>query len=87
MMKNRTMVSILYNMIDHCKKGRDTPITERMANQVLCRKRTNGEFKFNAQIGEYNVDNVIIDLGSDVNAIPKKMWEMMGEHELIRSLV
>jgi hypothetical protein len=52
-----------------------------MVNQVLCRKRTNGEFKFNAQIGEYDVDNVILDLGLDVNVLPKKTWEMMGEPE------
>jgi hypothetical protein len=57
-----------------------------MVNQVLCRKKTNGEFKFNTQIGEYDVDNVILDLGFDVNVIPKKTWEMMGELELICSL-
>jgi hypothetical protein len=28
LMKDRTMLSILYNMIDHCAKGRDTPVTQ-----------------------------------------------------------
>jgi hypothetical protein len=58
-----------------------------MVNQVLRRKRTNEEFKFNAHIREYNVDNVILDLGSDVNVLPKQTWEMMGEPELIWSPV
>jgi hypothetical protein len=87
LMKDRTMLSMLYNMIDHCTKGRDTPVAQRMVNQVLRRKRTNGEFRFNAQIGEYDVDNVILDLGSDVNVLPKKTWEMMGEPELVWSPV
>jgi hypothetical protein len=34
-------------------------------------------------IGEYNMDNVILDLGSDVNVLPRKTWEMMGKHKLI----
>jgi hypothetical protein len=51
------------------------------------RKRTNWEFKLSVHIGEYNVDNVILDLGSDVNVLLRKTWEMMGEHELIWSPV
>jgi hypothetical protein len=31
-----------------------------------------GNSSFNVQIGEYDVDNVILDLGSDVNVLPKK---------------
>jgi hypothetical protein len=54
-----------------------------MVNQVFHMKRTNGEFKFNAQIGVYDVDNVILELGLDVNVLPKETWEMMGEPELI----
>jgi hypothetical protein len=42
-----------------------------MVNQVLHRKRTNKEFRFSVQIGEYDVDNVILDLGYDVNVLPK----------------
>jgi hypothetical protein len=74
-------------MIDHCIKGRETPITQQMINQVLHRKRTNGEFKFNAHIGEYDVDNFILYLGLDVNVLPKQTWEMTGEPELIWSHV
>jgi hypothetical protein len=78
-MKDETTLSTLYDMISHCTRGRETPITQRMVNQVLRRKRTNEEFKFSAQIGEYDVDNVILDLGSDVNFLPKKTWELMGK--------
>jgi len=30
------------------------------------------------QIGEYEMDQVILDLGSDVNVLPKQNWEQMG---------
>jgi hypothetical protein len=87
LMKDETALSTLYDMIDHCTRGRETPITQRMVNQVLCRKRTNEEFRFNAQIGEYDVDNVILDLGYDVNVLPKKTWDLMGKPKLVWSHV
>jgi hypothetical protein len=33
-------------------------------------------------IGEYDIDNGILNLGSNVNIIPKKTWEMMGKPKL-----
>jgi hypothetical protein len=54
-----------------------------MVNQVLCRKRTNGEFKFSAHIGEYDVDNVILDLGFDMIFLPKKKCELMGKPKIV----
>ena len=33
----------------------------------------------NIQIGDYEVDLVILDLGSDVNILTKHMWENMGQ--------
>jgi len=56
-------------------------------NQVLRKKRTNGEFRLSAKIGEYDVDNVILDLGFDVNVLPKQTWEMMGKTKIIWSHV
>jgi len=54
--------------------------------RYCAKKRTRREFILSAQIGEYDVDNVILDLGSDVNALPKQMWEIMGKPMLIWSL-
>jgi hypothetical protein len=56
LMKDETMLSTLYEMIDHCKRGRETPIAQRVVNQVLHKKRTNGEFRFSAQIRECDVE-------------------------------
>jgi hypothetical protein len=35
------------------------------------------------QFGKYDVDNIILDLGSDVNVLPKKTWEFMGKTKLL----
>lgn len=37
------------------------------------------------QISEYEMDQVILDLGSDANVLPKKMWEHMGRPALMCS--
>lgn len=34
------------------------------------------------KIGEYDVDQVILDLGSDANVFPSKDWEFMGKPKL-----
>jgi len=40
--------------------------------------RTRREMRLTAEIGEYEMDKVILDLGSDANALPKQTWEIMG---------
>jgi hypothetical protein len=51
-------------------------------NQDNRNKRTSREFRLNGNIGDFNMGNVILDLGSDVNVFPKKTWETMGEPTL-----
>jgi len=44
--------------------------------------RTGREMRLTAQIGEYEMDQVILDLGSDANVLPKQTWEPMGRPTL-----
>jgi len=44
--------------------------------------RTGREMILTRQIGEYEMDQVILNLGSDVNVLPKQTWESMGRVEL-----
>ena len=39
----------------------------------------------NAQIGEYEIDYVVLDLGSEVNVMTKQTWALMGKPKLIYS--
>jgi hypothetical protein len=87
LIKYEIVLNALYEIMDHCVQGRETLTTQRVVNQVLNKKRTNGEFRLSSHIGEYDVDNVILNLGYDVNVLPKKTWEMMGKPKLIWSHV
>ena len=35
--------------------------------------------RLNAQIGDYEMDEVILDMGSKVNVLTKETWELMGK--------
>jgi hypothetical protein len=45
----------------------------------------NKELNLNAQIGEYDIEYVVLDLGSEVNVMTKKTWALMGKPKLIYS--
>ena len=38
--------------------------------------------RLTAQIGDYEMDQVILDQGSNENVLPKKTWQRMGEPKL-----
>jgi hypothetical protein len=39
----------------------------------------------NAQTGEYDIDYVVLNLGSKVNVMTKKTWALMGKPKMIYS--
>jgi hypothetical protein len=41
-------------------------------------RRSSREFILNANIGDFNMGDIIVELGSEVNVLPKKTWEAMG---------
>lgn len=49
--------------------------------------RTRQERQLTVQIGDYEMDQVILDLGSDANVLPKQTWECMGRPPLQWSLI
>lgn len=44
--------------------------------------RTRCEMRLTVQIGDYEMDQVSLDLGYDVNILPKHTWKTMGRHVL-----
>jgi len=38
--------------------------------------------RISAKIGEYDMDKVILDLGSEANVLTKKTWKLMGKPKL-----
>jgi hypothetical protein len=51
-------------------------------NQVHKKIITSREFRVNANIGDFNMGGIIPDLGYEVNVLPTKTWEAMGEPQL-----
>jgi hypothetical protein len=54
----------------------------KIVNHLHTRRRTSREFRLNANIGDFNMGDIILDLGSEVHVLPKKTWQCMGETTL-----
>jgi hypothetical protein len=57
-------------------------LEQKTVNHLHTRRRTSREFTLNANIGDFNMRDIILDLGSKVNVLPKKTWKCMGEPTL-----
>jgi hypothetical protein len=47
--------------------------------------RTKKEFRLVSQLDDFEIKDVMLDLGSDVNILPKKTWEALGKPRLTYS--
>lgn len=63
------------------------PVIVKDVNQVSRTPRISCEFQINAQIGDYDIEDILIDLGSDVNVMPKRTCEVMGRPKLVWSSI
>jgi hypothetical protein len=66
-------------LLEKCNPGEEGV---KRVNQVCKKRRTNREFRLNVNIGDFNMGDIILYLGSEVNVLPKKTWEAMGEPQL-----
>jgi hypothetical protein len=79
LLNDRNSLQILQNLLEKCHPGEEGV---KIVNRVRKKRRTSGEFKLNANIGDFNMGDIILDLGFEVNVLPKKTWEAMGEPQL-----
>ena len=65
------------------------PGEERKDSAVnsLHKENMGKEMRMNIQIGDYEVDSFILDLGSDVHIMMRQKWKNMGSPTLSWSLV
>jgi hypothetical protein len=54
----------------------------KIFNHIHTRRRTSRKFRLNANIGDFNMGDIILDLGSEVNVLPRKTWKCLGEPTL-----
>ena len=77
-LRNHNALKELQKFIAVCEPQRRVD-KEKTVNRV---RRTSREMRLNAQIGEYDMTDVILDLGSEVNVLTKQTWEQMGKPAL-----
>jgi hypothetical protein len=80
-------VKILQNILKKCSIETEGKLEPKTANHLHTRRRTSREFRLNANIGDFNMGDIILDLRFEVNVLPKKTWQCMGEPTLGYSLV
>ena len=64
----------LEEIITRCTGSGELRVVWKLRKHAL---RTGREMRLTTQIDEYEMDQVILDLGSDANVLPKKTWEFM----------
>jgi hypothetical protein len=78
-------VQELQHLIRQYEIGRVDPLLSRVVNKVSRKRRRSKELHLSAQIGYYDMDYVVLDLGSKVNVMTKQTWALMGKPKLIYS--
>jgi hypothetical protein len=85
LIQDESAIQELQNLIRHYELGKTDPLLNREVHKIAKKRRTNKELHLNSQIGEYDIDYVVLDLGLKVNVMTKKTWALMGKPKLIYS--
>jgi hypothetical protein len=64
LIKDESIVQELKHLISQYEIRRVDPMMNRDVNQVSRKRRTNKELHLNVQIGDYDIDYVVLDLES-----------------------
>jgi hypothetical protein len=75
-------VKVFQNLLEKCSIEVEGKLEPKIVNHLHTRRRTSRDFRLNANIGDFNMGDIILDLGSEVNVLPKNTWKCMGEPTL-----
>jgi hypothetical protein len=75
-------VKTLKNILEKCSMKTEGKLEPKTVNHLHTRRRTSREFRPNANIGDFNMGDIILYLGSEVNVLTKKTCQCMGEPTL-----
>jgi hypothetical protein len=74
-------------MLEMCNTNVEGNLEKKIVNHLHTRRRKCRGFTLNSNIGDFNMGDIILYLGSEVNFLPKKTWKCIGEPTLGYSLV
>lgn len=88
LLRDRKPVEGLQDLIDKCANKENTPTEQCTVRKIGNHKeRVGREMRLIAQIGNYEMNQVILDLASEANVLSKQTWERMGRLALQWSLI
>ena len=73
LLRNKNALNELQKVLQYCESQRSSDKGKNV-NRV---RRTGREIRLHAQIGEYDMTDIILDLGLEVNVLTKQTWEQM----------
>jgi len=82
LLNDRNSLQVLQGLLEKRNYGEEMKLEQKIVNQVRKKRRTRSKFRLNVNIGYFNMGDIILDLGSEVNVLPKKTWEAIGEPTL-----
>jgi hypothetical protein len=65
-------MKILQNILEICSIEMEGKLEQNIVNHLHTRRRTSREFRLNENIGYFNMGDIILDLGSEVNVSSNK---------------
>lgn len=71
LLRDQNAVEEIKDLIDSCASKEKTWSEMHPDNNLHQQKRTGREMRLNTHIGEYEMDQIILDLGYDVNVLMK----------------
>ena len=78
LLRNKTALNELQKVLQSCESQQSFDKGKNV-NRV---RRIGREMRLHAQIGEYDMNDVILDLRSEVNVLNRKTWEQMEKPTL-----
>jgi hypothetical protein len=78
LLNDQTSIQASQSLLEKCNSEEEMKLEKNIVNHVHRKTRTNREFRLNTNIVDFNMGDIILDLGYEVNVLPKKTWECMG---------
>jgi hypothetical protein len=74
LLNDPTSIKVLQNLLERCNTEVEWKLEQKTINHLHTRRGTSRELKLNANIGDFNMGDIILDLGSEVNVLHKNTW-------------
>jgi hypothetical protein len=83
LLNDPSSIKVLQNLLERCNTEVEGKLEQKTINNLHTRRRIRSrEFRLNPNIRYFNMGDVILDLGYEVNVLPKNTWQCMGEPTL-----